>query len=103
MGCGFQAYQPIHSRVRQARPAKGAISAITTNINVKGCLVTEGLGAMSRSSLLEDSSGKCCAQRRHGDMVASDPGRLARRLEPDAGTGVFPDVTGEAATSAGTV
>ena len=39
-------YQPIHSRVRQARPAKGTISTKTTNISVMGCLVTEGRGAM---------------------------------------------------------
>jgi len=39
--------------VRQARPAKGTISTKTTNISVKGCLVTEGRGAMRDHSLLE--------------------------------------------------
>ena len=79
-------YQPIHSRVRQARPTKGAISAITTSISVKGCLVTEGRGAMARSSLLEINASN---KRHDGHMVASEWATLSA-LEPDAGAGVFP-------------
>ena len=91
-------YQPIHSRVRQARPTKGAISAITTSISVKGCLVTEGRGAMARSSLLEINASNNVMTVTWLHLK----GHVIR-----AGTGCgrwrFPDVTGEAATSAGTV
>ena len=91
-------YQPIHSRVRQARPTKGAISAITTSISVKGCLVTEGRGAMARSSLLEINASNNVMTVTWLHLNGPRYPRWNRTLAP-----AFPDVTGEAATSPGTV